>query len=380
MKKIDELVTILKEANENNVWHKTITAYGYQFDYDTVVYASVSKYWFGKNEIEEFICPLNFESDNNNRPGTKKESTEYITVHDTASSKDTADEYAHAKYVTNGGGGTSWHYSVGSKMACHQVPDDEVAYHAGDSLDVRFELFNTNVSGTNKNPTITINDGFYYIDGIKSSIKVPQVSFEYRNDELVYASDGVKQGRKAPKDAKEGRTDIVLTTADINDAGIRIDLKGDGYYYIGPTYYNASFGKIANRGGNLNSIGIETMINQGSNLMRTWHRCAKLVANLLVDNNLDPSRVKPHHFFSGKPCPNTLRTNGLWNYFMECVNTEYKIRKDFSDIKIELINHSQGLLEDGLIDQDHLNNNVSYTVKLTDDKETRIIELHNKVE
>ena len=56
MKKIDELVTILKEANENNVWHKTITAYGYQFDYDTVVYASVSKYWFGKNEIEEFIC------------------------------------------------------------------------------------------------------------------------------------------------------------------------------------------------------------------------------------------------------------------------------------------------------------------------------------
>lgn len=288
MKKIDELVTILKEANENNVWHKTITAYGYQFDYDTVVYASVSKYWFGKNEIEEFICPLNSESDNNNRPGTKKESTEYITVHDTASSKDTADEYAHAKYVTNGGGGTSWHYSVGSKMACHQVPDDEVAYHAGDSLDVRFELFNTNVSGTNKNPTITINDGFYYIDGIKSSIKVPQVSFEYRNDELVYASDGVKQGRKAPKDAKEGRTDIVLTTADINDAGIRIDLKGDGYYYIGPTYYNASFGKIANRGGNLNSIGIETMINQGSNLMRTWHRCAKLVANLLVDNNLDP--------------------------------------------------------------------------------------------
>lgn len=160
MKKIDELVTILKEANENNVWHKTITAYGYQFDYDTVVYASVSKYWFGKNEIEEFICPLNSESDNNNRPGTKKESTEYITVHDTASSKDTADEYAHAKYVTNGGGGTSWHYSVGSKMACHQVPDDEVAYHAGDSLDVRFELFNTNVSGTNKNPTITINDGF----------------------------------------------------------------------------------------------------------------------------------------------------------------------------------------------------------------------------
>lgn len=65
---------------------------------------------------------------------------------------------------------------------------------------------------------------------------------------------------------------------------------------------------------------------------------------------------------------------------MECVNTEYKIRKDFSDIKIELINNSQGLLEDGLIDQDHLNNNVSYTVKLTDDKETRIIELHNKVE
>ena len=41
MKKIDELVTILKEANENNVWHKTITAYGYQFDYDTLVYQNI---------------------------------------------------------------------------------------------------------------------------------------------------------------------------------------------------------------------------------------------------------------------------------------------------------------------------------------------------
>lgn len=380
MKKIDELVTILKEANENYIWHKKVTAYGYQFNYDTTVYSSISKYWFDKNDVEEFICPLNSESENNNRPGTKKESIQYITIHDTASSKDSADEYAHARYVSNGGGGTSWHYSVGSKKVYHQVPDDEVAYHAGDSLDVRFELVNTNVKGINQNPTITINDGFYYINNVKSSIKIPQISYEYKNDELVFASDGVKQGRKAPKDAKKGLSNIVLTTSDINDAGIRIDLNDDGYYYMGPTYYNASFGKIANRGGNLNSIGIETMINQGSNLMRTWHRCAKLVANLLVSNNLDITRVKPHHFFSGKPCPDTLRKNELWDYFMECVKTEYKICKDFSDIKIELVEHSSGILDDGIIDQDCTNKNISYTIKLTNNEETREIKLNNKVE
>ena len=269
----------------------------------------------------------------------------------TASSAADADAKKHAEYVQNGGGGTSWHYSAGDTGIYHQIPDNERAYHAGDGKR-EYKLFDTGVAfvegGKGK---ITISsDGYYEIDGQKTIISVPR-----------------KPSGEIP------------VTSEINDIGIRLVVE-NGMYKIGNTWWSTDYRKIGNGGGNCNSIGIETMVNKGSDIYKTWQKTAKLVAHLLVDNNLDPSRVKPHHFFSGKPCPNTLRTNGLWNYFMECVNTEYKIRKDFSDIKIELINNSQGLLEDGLIDQDHLNNNVSYTVKLTDDKETRIIELHNKVE
>ena len=69
------------------------------------------------------------------------------------------------------------------------------------------------------------------------------------------------------------------------------------------------------------------MVNEGSNLLVTWHKCAKLVANLLVNNNLDLTCVKPHHFFSGKPCPMTMRYNKMWEYFMQMVEIEFEILK-----------------------------------------------------
>lgn len=370
MKKILELEQILRKANQNKLFIKEVTAFGYQYNYNTNVISSISKYWFHDCEIEEIIAPLNSESSNNNRPGTIKESTEYVVVHDTASSAVTADEYAHARYVQNGGGGTSWHYSVGSKMSIHQIPDDEVAYHAGDSLDVRFELTKTNVLGINKNPIVTIIDDYYAFDGVKSNIHIPVVTYVKKNGKLVFASDGVTQG----KEVKNPNEEIKLTTEDINDAGIRVDLKEDGYYYIGPTYYNATYKKIANRGGNLNSIGIETMINEGSNLMKTWHRNAKLVAKLLVDNNLDLSRVKPHHFFSGKPCPHTLRYNKLWDYFLECLEIEYTILKDYNDVKIELIDYPKFVDSDGLVNE-YSDQAFTYTIKLSYKDYTKEIKL-----
>ena len=383
MNKLDELVKLMVDSCEEIIWKKKITVYGYQFDYQTIIRPSLSKYWFGEQKIEQWICPKDSESNHCNCPGTKKESMEYITIHDTASSKDSADEYAHARYVINGGGGTSWHYSVGSFSSCHQIPDDEVAYHAGDSLDVRFILTNTGIKGTNLNPLVEIKEGYYYINDQKSSIQAPAVSYEWnKNGDLVYASDGVKQQKKVPQSMKEGVASFQLKTQDINDAGIRIDLKEDGFYYIGPTYYNATYGKIANRGGNLNSIGIETMVNQGSNLMRTWHRCAKLVANLLVSHHLDVTRVKPHHFFSGKNCPQTLRENGLWKYFMDCVNVEYLILKKFSDIKIELVCQNEYIAKDGVFNQDiDINEeNIEYQIKLTYKDEIRVIDCSSRIE
>lgn len=377
MKKLLELKKIIDQSIEKEISLKKIDVYGYQFKYETDIIKSISKYWFNEHIVEEHIIPLNSESENNNRPGTIKESTQYIVVHDTASSAETADEYAHAKYVTNGGGGTSWHYSVGEKASCHHLPNNEVAYHAGDQLKVRFELIDTGICGDNEKPIIGIENGYYTIDGQKSNIHIPIVSFVYDNEQLVYASDNVIFGKKAPIDAEEGKCNIELTTEHINDYGLRIDLI-NGRYYMGPTYYNATYNKIANRGGNLNSIGIETMVNKNSNLVKTWHRCAKLVAHLLVENDLDQSRVKAHHFFSGKHCPMTLRANNLWNYFLEMVDVEYQILKDFSDVDIELICDNPVLLEDGLIDLTKISNMkneiIKYQIKLKRKEEVLILE------
>ena len=383
MNKLDKLEKIIKDACETVIWHRKITVYGYQFNYQTEIRPSLSKYWFEEQCIEEWICPKENASGYQNRPGTKKESIEYITIHDTASSRNSADEYAHAKYVANGGGGTSWHYSVGSLSICHQIPDDEVAYHAGDSLDVRFMLMNTGIKGTNPQPLIEIKDGYYYIDGKKSNCMVPVISYvRNENNELVYASDGIKQRKTAPEGAREGRCLFQPTTKDINDAGIRIELQEDGWYYIGPTYYNGTYRKIANRGGNLNSIGIETMVNQGSNLMRTWHRCAKLVASLLIKYHLDVTRVKPHHFFSGKNCPQTLRENALWDYFMECVSVEYQIAKDFSDVKIEVLCNHPYIAKDGIIESNQRidETNTTYQIRLTDQEDVRVINMSCRIE
>ena len=91
------------------------------------------------------------------------------------------------------------------------------------------------------------------------------------------------------------------------------------------------------------------MINKGSNLSFTYHNTAKLVAKLLVDNNLDLSRVKAHHFFSGKNCPCTLRQNGLWTYFTQLIKYEYEILKLLNDVKIEFICNEDYVDKNGLI-------------------------------
>ncbi len=378
MTKLKELKDLFDANVLKEVKSDEITVYGYQYNYQANIIKSVSNYWFHKNEIEEILAPLNSESENNNRPGTIKESIEYITVHDTASSSKTADEYAHAKYVQNGGGGTSWHYSVGEKMSIHQIPDNEVAYHAGDSLMVRFELLDTGVNGINTNPIVDIKDGYYYLDNQKTNIKAPVVTFVKDGDKLVFASDGIKQTRKAPDGYNENELFRPLTKEDINDAGLRVDLI-EGRYYMGPTYYNASFNYIANRGGNLNSIGIESMLNEGSNLIRTWHRLAKLVAHLLVENNLDLSRVKPHHFFSGKPCPMTMRNNGYYNYFMDCVKFEYLILTRYNDVQIKFIPLTNNIDDDGLIKIDITNDSCKYKIILIHNYNQLELEYETKI-
>ena len=113
-------------------------------------------------------------------------------------------------------------------------------------------------------------------------------------------------------------------------------------------YFNETYKLIANRGGNNNSIGIESCVNEGTDLYYTWQKTAKLVANLLYKHNLTFDDVKQHHYYSGKDCPQTIRTSRMWDHFMDLVKCEYEACKLISEgYKFRLIPKSSNLLKTG---------------------------------
>jgi hypothetical protein len=116
----------------------------------------------------------------------------------------------------------------------------------------------------------------------------------------------------------------ILNEKYINDLGIWTSIK-NGQYYIGRTWYSSTYDRIANKGGNCNSIGIESCVNRGSDIYLTIQRLAKLVAKLLDENNLGFDRIVQHHYFSGKDCPQTMRTEGYWEHFLDLVKVEYQM-------------------------------------------------------
>ena len=80
------------------------------------------------------------------RPGTKLRKFSGITIHDTGNPSATADAKAHADLLsTRQGVDTSWHYSVDDHSIYRSIPEDEVAWHAGDGT-----------SGPGNNETISI--------------------------------------------------------------------------------------------------------------------------------------------------------------------------------------------------------------------------------
>lgn len=67
------------------------------------------------------------------RPGIALNPT-YITIHNTANESKTADAGAHAKLLQGSwkNKSVSWHYVVDENRWIHCIPDNEIAWHAGD--------------------------------------------------------------------------------------------------------------------------------------------------------------------------------------------------------------------------------------------------------
>lgn len=364
--RIEAIKKLIIKGHQNTICPKTFKVFGYQYNYYTTVYGHLNLYWFDEHQVEEAIIPLDIESSNHNRPGIKKKAVLYICIHDTASSAPTADALAHCKYLFAGGGGTSWHYSCGDNALFHQIPDDEIAYHAGDGLKIEENYTNSNVHATTLLPIIEIKDDYYYFNGEKSTIKVPDLTLVKNHDE-TYSLTSMGVVQKTFKDLPKNHFELKLSTKDINNYGLKTIIKADGNYYLGPTYYNYTYGYIANRLGNLYSIGIETMVNEGSNLLKTYHRCAKLCAHLLIDNHLTPDAVVPHHYFSGKDCPQTMRYNHMWETFKAMVVIEYEIlillgNDGKISFKCNQLCVDNGIINDNISDNCKINYNVEIKI------------------
>ena len=334
--------------NNEEILKKKITVAGWQFNYEHLLISGITPYLFEELEIIEHIA----KEKNENRDLRIKPKV-YITVHDTGDTLKThnAKFWSNAVYKellpdAKTKYAASFQYVVGNDGIYHNIPDNEVAYHAGDTTQFDYNLYNSGVKAADKCILSIDKDGYYTINDERTLIKAPLFEKEI---------DGKLVTR-------------ICTIDDINDQGICMALD-DEYFYIGETYFNKTYEKIANRGGNNNSIGIETCVNEGSNIHLSMQRCAKLVAKLLDENNLDISDIKQHHFFSGKNCPQTFRINDLWEYYLHLVEIECEVREFIKEgYSIKLIPHSEYLEPNGILTKLPKSvKGIKYTIETTKD-------------
>lgn len=66
------------------------------------------------------------------RPGDRR-TVQYVVIHETGNASEGSGAQSHSAYLLSGNSGTtSWHYTVDDHEIYHHIPDDEVAWHAGD--------------------------------------------------------------------------------------------------------------------------------------------------------------------------------------------------------------------------------------------------------
>ena len=352
-----------------NPLNNQVRAYGFgpikesagltQIDYIEVIAGAVTLLGWDFDWVlnENFIVPA---SNTNPRPGTLRE-VRYICVHDTATTHSHTTAYNLANNLKSTSNTTSWHYSCGAGVAFHSIPDNEVAHHAGDGTSIAQEFIDTGVKAVGTQPAwVTISDdGFFeftpfyrgkYDESlkVKSSIEAPEVPIQYYSG--GWQTSGYRKARTS---------DLPNYTSVTNYIG------ENGNYWMTNIWWSTSYQTLSNRGGNLNSIGIESCVNYGCDLYRVWMTLAKLIGTRLLPNNkLTPAQVKQHNTFSGKNCPETLRENDLWPYFMKMVEAEYTFYTKMRDFVVtfdkgdtDLINESGQIVKWPDVDTE-----VTYTI------------------
>jgi hypothetical protein len=118
------------------------------------------------------------------------------------------------------------------------------------------------------------------------------------------------------------------------------------------------------------SIGIETCVDQGSDIFMTWQRAAKLMAQLMVAYNLQVSDVRQHHDMMDAPqkdCPKTLRNAELWDMVVQLIYAEYLVAKELKQYQLYFTSDYPAYVNSKgrVIKLPPTPMNVTYTIKIT---------------
>ena len=240
----------------------------------------------------------------------------------------------------------SWHYSVGSDGIFRGLDEEYGGWHAGcGSREVVWTDTGVEANPFEQHAEVTISDDqFWIVNGVKTTIKVRPTN---------YGSSGVPTR---------------YTNSDLPMTGINTRIGSNGTYLISDTWWSSSYKTLSNTGGNVNSIGMESEVGDNAELEVTWHHIAQLCADIIVRRNLalGLDAILQHNTFSGKNCPQTMRTAGRWEYFKQMCAAEYYARKYLQDFKFELICSSPLINQYGqVIAFPDVETTVTYQVRVT---------------
>ena len=398
----DDIVEfILAQHNANIYTYYDMVVGG---DYSVDIYSSISKLFYN----HELYINTDYVDDGDNSGNLYKNANieeqygglQFITFHYTGTMGKGADPDNIVKSMTSASSSVSIHFATGN-MANGNYTDTQVsdvyqalslehgAWHAGDS-NARYYSNSTLLDAEGKKrfmwiPTGVAYDGadlltlewsasddFYFeINGKKTTIKLPD-TYEYnsRKTKHIYNADGtISSSEGYGQTAFTGRTPESF----FNDQGF-VATVIDGYYYMCPTWWSYGQvyeGRICAVGGNMNSIGIESCVDVGSDLWYTWQTSAQLIAKLLDDNDLTIDRVKGHHFFDGKNCPQPMLENNLeiWWEFIDLIKAELELRQKYNGYKITMVSNNPDIVDNHgrVVEAPEFATAVSYTVTIEKD-------------
>lgn len=354
-KDISEALKLILDSHVSNVFTRYNIGIGAGTpEYYTDIYGSVSKLLFN-SELE---INTKYNQATNNKYGDELknrmlESVEFITVHYTGGMSAGSTAEATAKYFAMplSQVKTSIHYCTGNDGVFKGMDEVYRAAHAGDdgSLETveAFKWLDTDVLVKENDPEIPVvsitKNATFSINGVDTNIKVPYET---------------TRGRGYVTDDKW-----------LNKMDLAVNIK-DGKYQLGTSwwcYTQVWEGRICSNGGNRNSIGIESAVNKGSDLWWTWQKTAQLCADIMERYDLNITRVKGHHFFSAKNCPQPMLENDLeiWYEFLDLVRSE-KQKLELGDITIEFSSNSNLVNKYGrVIKQNNNASLITYTISIT---------------